>query len=150
VAPNLTWSTSRQRFRRGPIRESPNELGKVHLSMTIGMKMKLRYGLMLTDGNDSGGLAKCVESVTFHLSLSRLSHRLPRGQTRPEVMQGTADLHHEIADGPPSTAESVFDDPTALDAAVDLLDPQPTLVQRLIGPIAPPTRAPGHEASSSA
>jgi hypothetical protein len=32
------------------------------------------------------------------MSLSRLNHRLPRGQTHPEVMQGTAEFHHEIAD----------------------------------------------------
>src|SRR5881409_705903 len=67
------------------------------------------------------------------LSLSRLNHRLPRGQTNPEVMQGTADLHHEIADAVFPQPHPVFDDPTALDAAVDRLDPQPTLVQRLIG-----------------
>ena len=36
--------------------------------------------------------------VYSDLSLSQLNHRLPWGQTHPEVMQGTADLHHEIAD----------------------------------------------------
>jgi len=50
-------------------------------------------------------------------------------------MQGTADLHHEIADAVLPQPHPVFDDPTALDAAVDMLDPQPTLVQRLIGPL---------------
>ena len=34
----------------------------------------------------------------IHLSLSRLNHWLPRAQAHPEVMQGTADLHHHIAD----------------------------------------------------
>ena len=48
-------------------------------------------------------------------------------------MQGTADLHHEIADALLPQPHPVFDDPTALDAAVDMRDPQPTLVQRLIG-----------------
>jgi len=28
------------------------------------------------------------------LSLSRLNHGLPRGQTHPEVVQGTAEFHH--------------------------------------------------------
>jgi hypothetical protein len=28
------------------------------------------------------------------LSLSRLNHRLPRGQAHPEVVQGTAEFHH--------------------------------------------------------
>src|SRR6266852_5233199 len=32
------------------------------------------------------------------LSLSRLNHWLPQAQAHPEVMQGTADLHHHIAD----------------------------------------------------
>src|SRR4051794_9168976 len=32
------------------------------------------------------------------LSLSRLNHWLPRGQSDPEVMQGTADFHHDITD----------------------------------------------------
>src|SRR5215216_1898187 len=31
-----------------------------------------------------------------YLSLSRLNHRLPRVQTHPEVMQGTAEFHHQI------------------------------------------------------
>ena len=49
-------------------------------------------------------------------------------------MQGTADLHHEIADAVLPQPNPVFDDPTALDAAVDMLNPQPTVVQGLIGP----------------
>jgi hypothetical protein len=32
------------------------------------------------------------------LSLSRLNHRRPRGQAHPEVMQGTTEFHHQIAD----------------------------------------------------
>ena len=30
-----------------------------------------------------------------HLSLSRLNHRYPRVQAHPEVVQCTADLHHQ-------------------------------------------------------
>jgi hypothetical protein len=66
------------------------------------------------------------------LSLSRLNHRLPRGQTHPEIMQGTAEFHHQIADTRLPQAYPVFHDATALDTAVDVLDPQPTLVQRLV------------------
>jgi hypothetical protein len=33
----------------------------------------------------------------LHLNLSRLNHRLPRGQAHSEVMQGTAEFHHQIA-----------------------------------------------------
>ena len=68
------------------------------------------------------------------LSLSRLNHWLPGCEAYPEVMQGTAQFHHEIADALLPQADPVFDDATALDTTVDMLDPQPTLVQRLVGP----------------
>src|SRR4051812_50105222 len=60
----------------------------------------------------------------MELSLSRLNHWLPRGQANPEVMQGTADFHYDIPDALLPQADPVFDDATALDAAVDMLDPQ--------------------------
>ncbi len=47
-------------------------------------------------------------------------------------MQGTTDFHHEVADALLPQAESVFDDAATLDTAVDMLDPQPTLVQCLV------------------
>jgi hypothetical protein len=47
-------------------------------------------------------------------------------------MQGTADFHHQIADALLPQAKPVFDDATTLDTAVDMLDPQPTLVQCLV------------------
>ena len=53
-------------------------------------------------------------------------------------MQGTAEFHHEITDALLPQADPVFDDATALDTAVDMLDPQPTLVQRLVAPSAAP------------
>jgi hypothetical protein len=40
-------------------------------------------------GQDSVGVAR-------QLSLSRLNHWLPRGQPHPEVVQGTAEFHHQI------------------------------------------------------
>ena len=50
-------------------------------------------------------------------------------------MQATADFHHEIADTRLPQADPVLHDPTVLDTAVDMLDPQPTLVQGLVGPL---------------
>jgi hypothetical protein len=50
-------------------------------------------------------------------------------------MQGTAEFHHEITDPLPPQAEPVLDDATALDTTMDMLDPQPTLVQRLVRPL---------------
>ena len=67
-----------------------------------------------------------------HLSLSRLNHWLPRGQTHPEVVQGTTEFHHQIADTRLPQTDPVFDDATALDTTVDMLDPQPALGERLI------------------
>jgi len=43
------------------------------------------------------------------LSLSRLNHRLPRGQAHPDVVQGTAEFHHQITDTLLPQAEPVFE-----------------------------------------
>ena len=67
----------------------------------------------------------CVGNL---LSLSRLNHWLPGREAHPEVVQGTADFHDDIADALLPQAHPVFHDATALDTAVDVLDPQPTLV----------------------
>ena len=48
-------------------------------------------------------------------------------------MQGTADLHHHIADTLLPQAQPVFDNATALHATVDMLDAEPPLVRGLIG-----------------
>ena len=68
----------------------------------------------------------------IYLSLSRLNHRLPRGYAHPEVVQGTADFHHQIANTLLPQANSVFDNTTTLDTTVDMFDPQPALMQGLI------------------
>src|SRR5207249_8910026 len=66
------------------------------------------------------------------LRLCRLNHRLTLPYADPEVMQSTADFHHDIADTFLPQAEPIFHDTAALDTAVDMLDPQPTLVQSLV------------------
>src|SRR2546426_10298884 len=81
---------------------------------------------------------KISGSVANHrkqVSLSRLNHWLPRGQAHPEVVQGTAQFHDEIADARLPQADLVFDDATALHTAVDMLDPEPAIVQGLVGPL---------------
>jgi len=50
-------------------------------------------------------------------------------------MQGTAEFHHQIADTLLPQADPIFDDAATLDTTVDMLDPQPTLVQRLVRPV---------------
>jgi hypothetical protein len=77
----------------------------------------------------------CWQWNQEELSLSRLNHWLPRGQTDSEIMQGTAEFHHEITNTVLPQPDPVFDDTTALDTAVDMLDAQPSLVQRLVGSV---------------
>lgn len=69
------------------------------------------------------------------MSLSRLNHWLPWGQADPEVLPGTAECHHQITDAVLPQPDAVFDDTTALDTAVDVLDPEPPLVERLVGQV---------------
>jgi hypothetical protein len=38
------------------------------------------------------------QGLMTYLSLSRLNHGLPGTQAHPEVMQGTTEFHHQIAD----------------------------------------------------
>jgi hypothetical protein len=52
-------------------------------------------------------------------------------QAHPEIVQGTAELHHEIADALLPQVDPVFHNATTLDAAVDMLDPPP-LVELLV------------------
>ena len=47
-------------------------------------------------------------------------------------MEGTAEVPHPIADAHLPEAASVFDAATALDTVMDMVDPQPTLVELLV------------------
>jgi hypothetical protein len=47
-------------------------------------------------------------------------------------MEGTADVPPQIAAAHLPQAASVFDAVTALDTALDMVDPQPTLVELLV------------------
>jgi hypothetical protein len=48
-------------------------------------------------------------------------------------MQRTANFHHQIADALLPEAHPVFDDATALDTTVDMLNAQSAIVQGLVG-----------------
>src|SRR3989454_8202355 len=69
------------------------------------------------------------------LSLSRLNHGQPGVQAHPEIVQGTADLHHEIADALLPQPDPVFHNATTLHTAVDMLNLQSAVVERLVGPL---------------
>jgi transposase len=81
------------------------------------------------------GRPPTITCALEQLSLSRLNHGQPGVQAHPEIVQGTAELHHEIADALLPQADPVFHNTTTLDAAVDMLDPQPSLVERLVGQV---------------
>jgi len=51
------------------------------------------------------------------------------------MVQGTTARQDEITDALLPQADPVLHDAAALDTAVDMRDPQPTLVQRLVGPL---------------
>src|SRR5438034_10875574 len=72
------------------------------------------------------------ELYSVDLSLSRLNHRLPWAQAHPEVMQGTAEFHHQITNALLPQTDPVFHHTAALDATVHILDAEPTLVQGLV------------------
>ena len=69
------------------------------------------------------------------MSLSRLNHGQPGVQAHPEIVQGTTELHHQIADALLPQADAVLHDASTLDTAVDMLDPEPPLVERLVRPL---------------
>ena len=68
------------------------------------------------------------------VSLSRLNHWLPRGQTHLEVVQGTAEFPHQITVPLLPQAEPALHDAAALDTPVDVLDAPPP-VERLVRPL---------------
>src|ERR1700722_3017812 len=64
-----------------------------------------------------------------HLSLSRLDHWPPGTQTHPEIMQCTADFHYQITDAPLPQPNPIFDDATALDTTIDMLNAKTAVMQ---------------------
>src|SRR5262245_33535410 len=51
------------------------------------------------------------------------------------MVQGTTELHHQVTDTLFPQAHPVFHNATPFDAAVDMLDPEPPLVERLVGQV---------------
>jgi hypothetical protein len=72
------------------------------------------------------------EAGPDHLSLSRFNHWLPRSPAHPEIVQGTAEVHHQITDACFPQTHAVFDAATALHTALDMVEPPPRLVERLV------------------
>ena len=50
-------------------------------------------------------------------------------------MEGTTQFHHEVTHALLPQTDPIFHNATTLDAAVDMLDPQPPLVECLVGPL---------------
>jgi len=93
-----------------------------HLSLVLGVVRKLNVAALI-DGSERNGIKLSYNPFSIKLSLSRLNHRLPGCEAHPEVVQSTAQFHHEITDALLPQANPVFDDATALHTAVDVLDP---------------------------
>ena len=91
--------------------------------------------LNLREQGDAGGDFKTPVERPAQLSLSRLHHGQPGVQAHPEIVQGATELHHQVTDTLLPQAHPVFDDATPFDAAVDMLDPEPPLVERLVGQV---------------
>jgi len=73
-------------------------------------------------------LPNALPTILEQLSLSRLNHWLPRCETHSEVMQGTAQCHHEITDAVLPQPDAVFHNAAAFDATIDMLDPEAAVV----------------------
>ena len=54
------------------------------------------------------------------------------GADKPGIMEGTAEVQHPIADAHLPEAAAVFDAAPALDTVMDMVAPQPTLVELLV------------------
>src|SRR5215510_12077039 len=80
-------------------------------------------------------LCETTAGYLHNLSLSRLNHRQTRIQAHTEIVQGATERHHHITNTFFPQTHAVFDDTTALDTAVDMLDPQPPLVEHLVGQV---------------
>jgi len=98
----------------------------MHYSLTLSRSHASSLCIFFTQE-----LANLLHDI--QLSLSRLNHWLPWAQAHPEVMQGTTEFHHEIADAVLPQPDPVFHHAAALDTALDMLDPQPTVMQSLVG-----------------
>src|SRR5713101_4023299 len=114
-SPLYAWSTARQTGPPyGPVRSPPYQSQAHHADQETSPPRSSTDRFRSRTGG--------IHRSTLHLSLSRLNHWLPWGQAHPEVLQGTAEFHHEIAAPVLPQPEPVLDDTPALDAAVDLLD----------------------------
>src|SRR5438132_1550078 len=74
-----------------------------------------------------------------------------QGEDAPSMIEGTADIPHSIAAAHLPEAAAVFDAVPALDTAMDMVDPQPPLVELLVRHVLLPCeRLPHIERNSTA
>jgi hypothetical protein len=79
---------------------------------------------------DALGWKPCYWTSTFEfISIQSLA---AKGEDEPGMMEGTADVPHPRAAAHLSEAASVCDAATALDTALDMVGPQPPLVELLV------------------
>jgi hypothetical protein len=118
-----------------PTRHGHTHGPKAHDGTIITERVDTMWGTDMTTTFTRQDGQVAVFIAVDQLSLSRLNHRPPGCETYPEVMQGTAQFHHEITDARLPQSDPVFHNATTLHATIDMLDAQPTLVERLVGPL---------------
>ena len=67
--------------------------------------------------------SRASHTHTMQMHLSRFQHWSPGRATHSDVVEGTADCHHDLPDALLPQADRVLHDTTPLDTAVDRLDP---------------------------
>ena len=63
-----------------------------------------------------------------YLGLFRLNHRLPWGETHPEIMQRTTEFQHHIAETLLPQPQAILHNATAFDTTIDVFDPPAPVV----------------------
>jgi hypothetical protein len=73
-------------------------------------------------------IVRAYQSTTSTNEFISIKLSVAKEEDEPGLMEGTADVPHQIATAYLLWAASVFDAATALDTMLDMVDPQPTLV----------------------
>jgi hypothetical protein len=76
-----------------------------------------------------------AHDVPFTTEFIPIKSSVTKGPAHPEIVQAATEFHHQITDPLLPQADPVLHDAAALDTAVDMLDPQPPLIERLVRPL---------------
>ena len=77
-------------------------------------------------------VAQYENNKSFLFEFISIQSSAAREADKPGIMEGTAEVQHPIADAHLPEAAAVFDAAPALDTVMDMVAPQPTLVELLV------------------